>query len=60
VGHLATLNMIFSATYYLELHNVLIFYCTSPFSTNKGQIGCLNIIELKHDLYLVKKLCHSK
>ena len=41
-----TLNMIFSVTYYLTLCNAIIVYCTSLLLfTNKGRIGCLDIIE---------------
>ena len=38
-------NMIFSVTYYLELHNAMIVYCASHLFTNHGWIGCLHIIE---------------
>ena len=41
----ATLNMIFSVTYYLESHNVIIGYCPSHYFTNKVRIDCLDIIE---------------
>ena len=34
----AKLNLVFSATYYLDLHNTITIYCTS-------QIGYLDIIE---------------
>ena len=27
----AKLNLVFSATYYLDLHNTITIYCTSPF-----------------------------
>jgi hypothetical protein len=40
-----TLNMIFSVAYYLELHNVVIGYCTSHFLLPKGRIDGLDIIE---------------
>ena len=38
-GPRATLNMIFSITYYLELHNIMIVCCTYH------QIGYLDIME---------------
>ena len=54
-----TLNIIFSVTYYLRLHNIIIIYCiTLFFSFNGGQIGCVDIVEHLH-IYLVKML-HKK
>ena len=38
-----TLNMIFSVTYYLKLHNTKVVYIS--FFTKKYQIGCLDNIE---------------
>ena len=43
---MSTLNMIFSVTYYLDLHNVITVYCASHFFfTNYGQIVHLHTIE---------------
>ena len=39
----STLNMIFSFTDHMELHNVINIYSTSHFFTNKGRIGCPDI-----------------
>ena len=37
-----TLNVIFSVTCYLELHNAMIVYCASHVFTNHGRIGRLD------------------
>ena len=37
-GHLATLNMIFSVTYYLELHGVMFFYAIEVIFFNQVQL----------------------
>ena len=39
------LNIVFSVTYYLELHNPITIYCISQFLLTKGQIICLDVIE---------------
>ena len=38
------LNLHYSVTYHLELHNAITIYLCFIL-TNKGQIGCLDIIE---------------
>ena len=45
--------MIFSVTYYLELHNATSTYYVYYLFTSKCQTDCLNIIE-HEQLYLVK------
>jgi hypothetical protein len=49
-----TQYMIFSVTYYFELHNVIIVCRASCFCTSHGWIGCLDTVEHWH-LYLVKR-----
>ena len=46
-GLVSTLNMTFSVTYYLELHNTIIVYCTSHFLPAKVQLVVWTLQNIK-------------
>ena len=41
----STLSMIFSVTYYLELHDYIVYILYISYFTNKYEIGSLDILE---------------
>ena len=43
---MATLNIVFTITYYLESHDAINMYLISCFCINKGQCGCLDVYEI--------------
>ena len=54
-----TLNMIFSATYYLVFHNAISIFSYASYFTNKCEIAGLDIIE-HEQLYMVKNSIDSE